>query len=174
MLGLSDVSCERLADEREALMRAAREQLKEAPARMRVRHELRYRGQSYELAVDGDETGGEPQELVEAFAGEHARRYGYRDDDAAIELVNIRVSVWGTAPPLRPTGAAGARPRCGEAEVIFDGGAARATVLRGELHSGTRVAGPALCALPHASLLVPPGWSGEVDRHGTCCLERIK
>ena len=112
--------------------------------------------------------------LVEAFAGEHARRYGYRDDDAAVELVNIRVSVWGTAPPLRPTGAAGARPRCGEAEVIFDGGAARATVLRGELHSGTRVAGPALCALPHASLLIPPGWSGEVDRHGTCCLERIK
>ena len=174
MLALGDVSRERLDSERATLMRAAREQLKEAPARVRVRHELRYRGQSYELAVDGDETDGGPQELVEAFAGEHARRYGYRDDDAAVELVNIRVSVWGTAPTLRPTGAAGARPRCGEAEVIFDDGAARATVMRGELPSGTRVAGPALCALPHASLLVPPGWSGEVDGHGTCRLERVE
>ena len=174
MLALGDVSRERLDSERAMLMRAAREQLKEAPARVRVRHELRYRGQSYELAVDGDETDGGPQELVEAFAGEHARRYGYRDDDAAVELVNIRVSVWGTAPSLQPTGAAGARPRCGQAEVIFDDGAARATVLRGELPSGTRVGGPALCALPHASLLVPPGWSGEVDGHGTCRLERVE
>ena len=61
MLALSDVSRERLDSERATLMRAAREQLKEAPARVRVRHELRYRGQSYELAVDGDETDGGPQ-----------------------------------------------------------------------------------------------------------------
>jgi len=50
---------------------------------------------------------------------------------------------------------------------VFDGEPVAASVLRGELPPGTHVSGPALCALPEATLLVPPGWSGEVDEHGT-------
>jgi len=30
--------------------------------------------------------------------------------------------------------------------------------------------GPALCAQPEATLLVPPGWSFAVDEHGSCHL----
>jgi N-methylhydantoinase A/oxoprolinase/acetone carboxylase beta subunit len=44
-------------------------------------------------------------------------------------------------------------------------------VLRGELPPNTRVSGPAVCALPESTLLVPPGWAGVVDAHGTCRLE---
>jgi hypothetical protein len=33
-----------------------------------------------------------------------------------------------------------------------------------------RVSGPALCALPEATLLVPPGWVGQVDEQGTITL----
>jgi len=51
--------------------------------------------------------------------------------------------------------------------IVFDGEPLDATILRGELPPGTRVCGPALCALPEATLLVPPGWSGEVDEQGT-------
>ena len=36
-----------------------------------------------------------------------------------------------------------------------------------DLAPGTRVRGPVLCALPEATLLVAPGWSGEVDEFGT-------
>ncbi len=36
---------------------------------------------------------------------------------------------------------------------------------------GTQVRGPALCAMPESTLLVPPGWSGVVDEHGTVVLE---
>ena len=54
-----------------------------------------------------------------------------------------------------------------ERPIVFDGQRLRASVLAGELPPGTLVAGPALCALPEATLLVPPGWSGEVDGHGT-------
>jgi N-methylhydantoinase A/oxoprolinase/acetone carboxylase beta subunit len=52
-------------------------------------------------------------------------------------------------------------------QIVFDGESVQATVLRGELAPGTLIAGAALCALPEATLLIPPGWSGEVDEYGT-------
>jgi N-methylhydantoinase A len=82
----------------------------------------------------------------------------------------VRVSVWGPAPRLRPQADAGAEPERSSAEVVFDGEPLRTSVLRGELAPGTELRGPALCALPEATLLVPPGWSGAVDEHGTCVL----
>ena len=45
-------------------------------------------------------------------------------------------------------------------------------VFRGEPPPGTAIEGPALWALPEATLLVPPGWSGEVDGFGNVLLER--
>ena len=38
--------------------------------------------------------------------------------------------------------------------------------------AGERIAGPAVCELPEATLAVPPGWSGTVDDAGTIVLER--
>src|SRR5207253_326111 len=52
----------------------------------RVVCELRYRGQAFELAVEGVE------DLREAFEAEHERAYGYRDEDAEVELVTVRVT----------------------------------------------------------------------------------
>ena len=47
-------------------------------ARAAAAYELRYRGQAFELSVNaGPEP--HPDELVEEFAAEHERRYGYRD-----------------------------------------------------------------------------------------------
>jgi N-methylhydantoinase A/oxoprolinase/acetone carboxylase beta subunit len=108
--------------------------------RSRTVYELRYRGQSYELAVESNST--DPTILRERFAQTHERRYGYRDDSGEIELVTIRASVWGVAPRLS---------------------------LRGAEHGGVsgQVEGPAVYPLPEATLYVPAGWSGEVDRWGT-------
>jgi N-methylhydantoinase A len=88
--------------------------------------------------------------------------------------VTIRVSVWGPSPRPRIRAAAGRPPRPRESEIIFDGRPLAAQVLRGELAPGTALRGPALCALPESTLLVPPGWSGAVDAHGTCRLERAE
>ncbi len=54
--------------------------------------------------------------------------------------------------------------------IVLDGRELDAECLRGELPAGTRVRGPAICALPESTLLVPPGWEGEVDVFGTMCL----
>jgi N-methylhydantoinase A len=42
-------------------------------------------------------------------------------------------------------------------------------VLRGHIE---QVGGPAVCELPEATLVVPPGWSGGTDSDGTIVLER--
>jgi N-methylhydantoinase A len=195
MLAGASLSPERLAGERDALIAEARAALAAAPSRLRVRYELRYRGQSFELPVE-EEIGGsardrsapdrsvprgsvhgadglEPAELREAFARVHEQRYGYRDDDAEVELVNVRVSVWGPSPALRPQAAGSApAPAADVREIVFGGEHLQAAVLRGEPAPGTLLSGPALCALGEATLLLPPGWSGEVDCYGTIHLHR--
>ena len=65
-------------------------------------YEVRYAGQSHELAVKAD-----PSELRETFEAEHERRYGYRDPDRPIELVTIRVSSTTPGAEITLTGTAG-------------------------------------------------------------------
>ncbi len=179
MLGGHSLTGKRLADEREALIAEASASLAGVRERLRVRYELRYRGQSFELSVERSESV-DPDALREDFARAHEQRYGYRDDSAEVELVNVRVSVWGPTPELRPRAGAGAGtvthmstapPAGGAVAVVFAGEALDSAVLRGDPPPGTRVRGPAVCALSESTLLIPPGWSGEVDAYGSCQLE---
>jgi N-methylhydantoinase A/oxoprolinase/acetone carboxylase beta subunit len=125
------------------LLAEARAALGGEATRERVRYELRYHGQSFELAVDSDSA--RPTDLREAFACAHEQRYGYRDDSAEVELVTVRASVWGTAPALRMGARRNARDR---------------------------IEGPTVYPLSGATLFVPPGWAGEPDAWGTIHLHR--
>jgi N-methylhydantoinase A len=176
--GAQPLSAQVLAEQRDALIDTASAALAETPARVRVRYELRYRGQSFELPVeeelstrpaDGDRrpAGLDPEGLRAAFAAAHELRYGYRDEDAAVELVNIRVSTWGKGSTLRATMGANQAPATEVREVLFDGEPTATPVLRGELAAGSTLSGPCLCAMPDTTLLIAPGWSGSVDAHGT-------
>jgi N-methylhydantoinase A len=166
-------TCERVTREVGRLIERATTELNPragtgAPvAHVSVRYELRYKGQSFELTVRD-----EIDRLREAFEEAHEQRYGYRDEDAEVELVNVRVSVRGERPALRLKGAAVEPPVRGTTRVVFDGEHVEAELWRGELPAGARVRGPALCAMPESTLLVPPGWSGQVDEYGTVVLER--
>jgi N-methylhydantoinase A len=166
MLRGDSFTATRVSAERDALVATACAELGAPPARLRIRHELRYRGQSFELAVEESEST-DPDVLTEAFARAHELRYGYRDDSPDVELVNIRVSAWGPSPSLRPLATTTSAPSPDSRPVVFDGRTQQAAVHRGELPFRARIGGPALCALPEATLLVPAGWSGEVDEHGT-------
>jgi N-methylhydantoinase A len=143
------LTAERLRGERDTLVAEARAALAGEPARLRISYELRYSGQSFELAVEQSESV-DPQALAEAFADLHEQRYGYRDEQAAVELVTIRVSLWGHAPAATPRGERGS-----------DHG----------LAPGERLSGPAVHALSGSTLYLAPGWSGFVDDHGTIRLE---
>ncbi len=179
MLSGKSMTTDRVSHERDALIAQACAALSSPAARVRARHELRYRGQSFELAVveelappapgrDRPRVDAlDPDSLRDAFAAVHEQRYGYSDPEAEIELVNIRVSAWGPAPTLRPRAQHGDAPAGDTREIVFAGERLAASVLHGELAAGTIVHGPALCALPESTLLVAPGWSGEVDSYGT-------
>jgi N-methylhydantoinase A len=176
------------------LLERAAAELNAAPTSAEARYELRYRGQSFELAVSedispliGDGLGVPPRDtaarrgslldpsrLREAFEREHERRYSYRDERGEVELVNVRVSVLGERPPLRLKVGGEAPCARGRARVAFAGEWLDAELWRGEPPVGARVRGPALCAMADSTLLVPPGWGGEVDEWGTVVLERTE
>jgi N-methylhydantoinase A len=139
----------------------------------RVTAELRYRGQSFELAVECGEKP-EPDALREAFAAAHERAYGYRDDDGEVELVTLRVTATEAGPEIdaAAAGAAGRGATSSTRRAWFDGDEHDAAVLTGEPEPGTELSGPAICELPEATLAVPPGWSGRVEPSGTIRLER--
>jgi N-methylhydantoinase A len=162
----------------EAVARAAGALLEEAAARLdgdvartRVLYELRYRGQSFELAVEGP-ADADPRWLRDAFAAEHEERYGYRDPEGEIGLVTIRASAWGAAPDLDLQAPADAAASRSTQRAVFDGREVEASLWSGAPAPGTRLAGPAICALPEATVAVPPGWEGEVDSMGTIALRR--
>jgi N-methylhydantoinase A len=189
MLSAENLTRERVVRELGCLIESATAELDEHATRIDVRYELRYRGQSFELTVDDeiDPRDGlragvvpagdapallDPALLRDAFEDAHERRYGYRDEQAEVELVNVRVSAIGRRPALRLMGSRGELPTPGSTRIAFDGEWIEAELWRGELPIDTCVQGPALCALPESTLLVPPGWNGTVDQHGTVVLEQ--
>ena len=143
------------------------------PGARRVTAELRYRGQSFELAVDCGEAP-EPDALRDAFAAAHERAYGYRDEEAPVELVTLRVTATepGAEIDAAAAGSAGGGARRSTRRTWFDGAEHEAIVLTGEPSPGTEIEGPAICELPEATLAVPPGWAGAVEPSGTIRLER--
>jgi N-methylhydantoinase A len=150
----------------EELAARAREALGEAGAPLRVVYELRYAGQAFELGVERDGPAS-PDELADAFGALHEERYGYRDPESPVELVTVRVTATVPGPEVELEAPSGDRPQPGTRKAVFGGDEHEAQVLRGELPAGTEVAGPAICELPEATLVVPPGWSGDVHETGT-------
>ena len=136
----------------------------------RRRADLRYRGQSFELTV-----GAENREALEAgFHEAHEARYGYRMEDEAVELVNLRLvaTVAVDKPPLEepePSGDVEAERR----EANFDGGWREVPVFdRETMGKGSEVEGPAIVEFRESTCVVRPGWRGAVDGVGNLVLER--
>jgi N-methylhydantoinase A len=134
--------------------------------------DMRYAGQSYELAVPfaGD--------FVAAFHRAHEKRYGYFDPSRKCEIVNIRARLSGRTPkPALPKLKYGGADPSGalitKTRVYFRGGPKQTGIYdRSELLSGNRISGPAVISEYSTTSLVPPGWIARVDRTGNLILER--
>ena len=189
LLSGEEITAERLASEVEALSAPLLAGMEDAE--IEVVYELRYRGQAFELPIPGqDEPGGssstprvapgrgtlastgpplitDPARLAEDFAREHESRYGYRDAEAALELVTIRAAAVEPGPDPRPRAAGVAAPQEGERRARFAGEWLPARVIRGEPGPGLTATGPCVFELPEATLVLPPGWTARVDEAGT-------
>jgi N-methylhydantoinase A len=169
MLSGDDLSGARIAGEVAGLRQSIEAGLDGAEAE--VTYDLRYRGQAFELAVPGP-SDPDPADLAERFAAEHERRYGYRDPEADVELVNVRLAMVVPGPSPEPEGAPpGSLERAGR-RARFAGEWLEAEVLRGEPETGLEATGPSVFELPEATMVLPPGWRAQVDGHGTIVAER--
>lgn len=118
---------------------------------------VRYRGQGHELEVP-HEAQESPAALGERFARAHERRYGFTLP-VDPEVVTVRATT-STTPPTLQLARRGPN-RWDETPFVDSGGALEAVV-----------AGPAVIALPDATLLVAPGWSARALPMGGWLMER--
>jgi N-methylhydantoinase A len=149
----------------------ARAALGEPGADLRATFELRYRGQAFELAVSAAMDAGE-DELREAFEAAHQDHYGYRDPAQELELVTVRVSAFVAGAQVSLLGAQSAVTSAGRRSAVLDGIEMELEVFGGVPAAGERIGGPAVVELAESTLLIPPGWSAEVERTGTIRLNR--
>jgi N-methylhydantoinase A len=165
MLSGGDLSAERIAAAVSAMVEETGAGF-DASAEARVVYQLRYAGQAFELPVPGS-VDPDPAELVEAFERAHEERYGHRDPEGEVVLVDIDLALVAPGPALDPAAAGAGALRHASRPVLFDGEWTDTPVLRGEPAAGAEAEGPAVFELPEATLVLPPGWHATVDDHGT-------
>lgn len=143
---------------------------------MEVGLDVRYVGQSYELAVPVDDLS--PDHFLPRFHALHRERYGHANPDRDAEVVTLRLRVRSAAPsvalPKLPGGSADATTALIGRQAAWFGGRQRRTAVysRDLLRAGNRIDGPAVIVQMDATTLVPPGWRAEVDAVGNLILER--
>jgi N-methylhydantoinase A len=168
MLRGPELTAERIADEVRRLRASIEAGLDGAEAS--VVYELRYRGQAFELPVEGPAEP-DPAELAEGFAASHERRYGYRDAEADVELVNIRLALTVPGGDPSPRAATEAAPARSHRRAHFAGSWVDTEIIRGEPPAGESASGPCIFELPETTLVLGPGWRARVDEAGTIAAE---
>jgi len=107
--------------------------------------------------------------VAQDFHHVHKRRYGHAEEDAAIEVVNVRVRM--TASTKKPTLAR--LPRCEtgiEQACIEDG--AWPIYDRRLLGPGHSLTGPVIVIEDYSTTLIPGSWVGTVDTWGNILCEK--
>ncbi|MGX9964122.1 hydantoinase/oxoprolinase family protein [Roseomonas sp. F4] len=136
--------------------------------------DLRFLGQGYEVITDlpPGPYGAEAEGAIRAaFEAGYQRVFARRPAVAAIELINIRVSVTGSTAggvldPKVPSTAEG-DPRTGTRQAHFGDRLVAAPVLdRRRLAAGSEIAGPAIIEEAMSTLLIPPGARASVEAGG--------
>jgi N-methylhydantoinase A len=129
--------------------------------------DMRYRGQSFEIIVPFE------RDYVEAFARLHEQKYGYRNQDKPVEVVNVRLRARGTPqkPEFRPAGdhvrKVPEEAWVGRQNVVFDGQTLDSAILdRERLLPGNTIQGPAVIVEYTSTIVVPPYARCEVDGFG--------
>ncbi|HEY5258596.1 MAG TPA: hydantoinase/oxoprolinase family protein, partial [Candidatus Baltobacteraceae bacterium] len=133
--------------------------------------DARYRGQSFELTIDGSGY----DTLEQTFHSAHERRYGYAAPDEHVQIVNARVTASASLGARRPAadvaGAGDDRPRA--TRTVWVGGIPCLVPIfeRTGLSARAEIAGPALIEQYDAVTYVAPGWLARANA-GDLVLER--
>ena len=153
------------------------------PPELHRRADCRYLGQGYELPISCETIGeGWRAEVATAFHAQHEHEYGFDFPGHPIEVVNLRVTAVAQiearpATRAEPGGGDPAAARTGTARILFalvDGPVEATAYDRERLRAGDRFAGPAVVHEMDSTVVVSPGWQGEVLDDGTILLSARK
>jgi N-methylhydantoinase A len=140
------------------------------PAIIGFSADLRYRGQSHELAVPLPEPGAEFRgDLVHAFTEVYDRVYGTSDPEGSVELVNARAHALGSTrkPDLTVDAGHDGPSTVRQSRIYCDGAWHEATVCsRAGLRVNATLEGPALVTQYDTTTFVPPGYAVHCDEQG--------
>ncbi|HEY7355775.1 MAG TPA: hypothetical protein VH590_04880, partial [Ktedonobacterales bacterium] len=161
----------------------AREDTRAGEVGFRRTLEMRYLGQSFDLAlpVPGALDAAGFAQVQEAFHALHEHTYGYAARDTEIELVTARLeAVAPLGKPALPEQPPGPRQPAADAQtderpVFFeDSGAFQPTPIyqRERLLPGNVISGPAIIEQYDTTTLLPSGWQASVDHLTNLVLER--
>jgi N-methylhydantoinase A/oxoprolinase/acetone carboxylase beta subunit len=168
MLSGADLTAANLDSVVDQLSGLAKQELSDAD--LNISYDIRYTGQAFELAVETAST--DPNELRSQFDELHSERYGYADEDASLEVVNVRVAAVATRAAPELTSPGDQRQSVATRQVMFDGRWVETELHHGQPPAGADIRGPALILLDDATIVVPPGWRARADQRGTVTLEK--
>ena len=170
----------------EAAAVLASEGAAEAQRRFAFALDLRYQGQYHEVTVEVPEAwlrDGAWGAIRDTFHDRHDRLYGYslRDEGTPVQLVSLRLSAAGKTdkPPIvpdLPSGPDAEHVRKGSRPVFQPDSAdfADTPVYDGDrLRRGNRLAGPAIIEKVTTTIVLPAGFTLEVDAQGGCVLDDL-
>jgi N-methylhydantoinase A len=143
--------------------------------------DMRYFGQSYELAIPTSKPFDEEalHRVIEDFHKKHETMYGYAVKEEPVELVNIEVKAMGVVdkPRLRKQVLKEEEPSSnaliGRRKVFFEGDndfTKTSIYNREKLKSGNRISGPAIIEQYDSTTVVYPEWKASVDEIGNIVL----
>ena len=150
-----------------------REQKYAGAATVSVSADMSYRGQSFEIEVPLEAAWIEASEiagLLAAFHRQHAAIYEFADENAPVQILNLRLVIAGTAPlPAFPTidRADGAPTPERIISAWYDGESHRVPLYRRDtLRHGQTLPSPAIVAQEDATTCIPAGFAVSVDEYG--------
>lgn len=151
-----------------------REGIAESDQQLAFNVDMRYYRQGYEIPVEIDPAllaGNGTAMLAERFNQLHEQFYGFRMDESACEIVNLRAIGYGKVPEPHlpegePDGSDVSAAVVDEHEVFFQGEWLPTRIYdRGKLGPGHRIQGPAIVTEFDSTTVVLSGHAAEVDRY---------
>ncbi|HUA76706.1 MAG TPA: hydantoinase/oxoprolinase family protein [Acetobacteraceae bacterium] len=174
------IDAEKLRADFAALEKEGRERLGWFDGPIGVRHsaDMRYGEQVFEINVPLDgldwHAAGLETAIAERFHARHEQLFTYALRDEPVVLVNARLSVVGTLPPLaekRSWGGTEAAP-VAERRILFPVSATVPVYDLPTLRHDQAILGPALIESPHTTVLVHPEQQAFRDERGWLMLQR--
>lgn len=169
--------------EQEGRAMLAREGLTEHDMQFARQVEMRYVGQSYELALPLPNhrlDAGDLAALLAQFHREHERAYGFSAPEEPTEFVNLRLTALGriAKPELhglenKATDTSAARKTWRQVYFAEAGGYVDCAIYdRYRLGAGATLDGPAVVEEFDSTTVIHPGYCGRVDGYGNLFLEK--